>query len=108
MRTRFIVSYGGWNRDFNLTTGIDLTPDGQVTSYCLSPLAHAIQPPVSCALLLSKKLRVNSLSIIPNPHSKLPFVIVDFHFNPSGLCVPECIAHRLRCNPVDLISKDRI
>src|SRR5438876_11706793 len=100
MPTRFCVIDGRWNHNFNLTTAIHFTPDSQVTSHSLRAFAHAIQPPVSGALLLSKELRVNPLSIIPNSHSKLPFVIADFHFDRSRVCVPECIAYRLGSNPV--------
>jgi len=83
MRSGFRISDGGWNRDFNLTTGIDLTPDNQVTSHSLRAFAHAIQPPVSGALLLSR-----NFGSIPfhhrEPYSKLSFVIADFHFDLSG------------------------
>src|SRR6266404_4948667 len=108
MRARFCVSDGCWNHDFYLTAAINLTPDSQVTSHSLRAFAHAIQPPVSCALLLSKELWINPLSIIANPYSKLPLVIADFHLDHSGLRVPERVAHRLGCNPVDFISKDGI
>src|SRR2546427_558358 len=83
------VTSGGLNREFHLRTGIDLTPNSQVTSHTLSAFAHSIQPPVSCAHLPSQKLRVNAPSIIPNPHAKLPFVVSDFHLDLTSLAVPE-------------------
>jgi len=70
--------------------------------------AHAISTPsVRCALAL-QGTSGHPLSIIANPTRSWSFVIADFHFDLSGLCVPERIPHRLGCNPVDFISKDRI
>src|SRR6266849_4546026 len=44
----------------------------------------------------------------PAPQPKLPFVIPDLHFDPPRHCVPERIAQCLPCNPVDLVSQNRM
>ena len=60
------------------------------------------------APLFLKNLRVDALPVIPDPQAKLPFVIVDFHFDLPRLSVPRGIAQRLAGNPVDFVADDRM
>src|SRR5262249_9250785 len=50
-----------------------------------------------------KNLWVNALSIVSDAQAKLSWVIPDFYFNPRRLCVQECVAQCLACNPVDIV-----
>src|SRR6266436_2520642 len=97
---------GGRHAQLNLRARIDLTPDGQLTSHQLGSFAHATQTVVPSVAVSIKMLRVDALSVIPDPQPKLPFVIPDFHFDPLRLCVLEGIAHCFSCDPVDFISED--
>jgi hypothetical protein len=67
-----------------------------------------MQSKVPWARLLAKNLRVNPLSVVPDPQPKLLCVIVDFDFDLSRLCVAECIAQGLACNPVDFVPQNRM
>jgi hypothetical protein len=51
-------------------------------------------------------VRVNALAVVPDPQTKLPFVIADFHFDLPRLGVPACIAQRLGCDSVDFVSEN--
>ena len=55
----------------------------------------------------TNNLGVDALSVVPDQQTKLALVIPDLHFDPPRLCVPECVAHRLACNPVDLVADQR-
>jgi len=68
----------------------------------------AMQAKVSGAPVSAENRWVDALSVIPNPHSKLPFVIPDFHFDLSRVCVLECIADSLGGNAVDFVSENRM
>src|SRR2546428_2899961 len=46
-------------------------------------------------------------SIVADPQPKLPLAIMDFDFDATRVCVPECIAHRLDCNPVGRVPEGR-
>ena len=74
----------------------------------LGAFMHAIQTPMSGAPFFIEELRVHALPVIPNPQPKLPFVIPYFQFYLPRLCVPEGIAQRLGCNPVDFVSEYRM
>src|SRR5271167_4968942 len=89
------VSSGGRNTQFNLCTGIALTPDRHLPPHKFGAFAHAVQAIVSFAPFSSKNLRINTLSIIPDTESELLLVIPDFDFYPPRLCVPEGVAQRL-------------
>jgi hypothetical protein len=52
-----------------------------------------------------KELGLHTLPVIPDSQAKLPFLVLDFHFYVPRLCVPEGVAHRLGCNPVDFIAE---
>jgi hypothetical protein len=65
-----------------------------------------MQSKVPWARMLAKNLRVNPLSVVPDTQPKLSCVIVDFHFDLSRLCVAECIAQGLACNPVDFVPQN--
>jgi len=91
----FCVRDGGGNGQLNLGTGIGFAPDRQLTPRKLGALAHARQSVVSGAAACAKNLRVNALSVIPDPQPKLPAVVVEVHLDPLGLCVPERLAQRL-------------
>jgi hypothetical protein len=65
-----------------------------------------MQSKVPWARMLAKNLRVNPLSVVPDPQAKLSCVIVDFDFDLSRLCVAECIAQGLACNPVDFVPQN--
>src|SRR5271163_2015909 len=99
---------GARNAQLNLGAGIELTPDSQRTSHQLGAFAHATQTVVPRVAVSIKMLRVNALTVIPDPQPKLPFVITDFHFDPLRLGVLEGIAQRFRCDPVDFVSEDRM
>src|SRR6202167_5389822 len=58
--------------------------------------------------LLAKNLRVNPLSVVPDTQPKLSCVVVDFHFDLSRVCVAECIAQGLACNPVNFVPQNRM
>src|ERR1700677_3304020 len=65
-----------------------------------------MQSKVPWARILTKNLRVNPFSVVPDPQPKLLCVIVDFHFDLSRLCVAECIAQGLAGNPVDFVPQN--
>src|SRR5580704_17648876 len=67
-----------------------------------------MQSKVPWARMPAKNLRVNPLSVVSDPQSKMSCVIVDFHFDLSRLCVSECIAQGLACNPVDFVPQNRM
>ncbi len=94
-------------REFNLRTGIELTPDGQLTACKFGAFAHAMQAKMSGTPISTKNPGIDPFSVVSNPQSKLPFVIADIDFYLPRLCVPECIAQRLGRNPVDFIAQDR-
>jgi len=79
-----------------------------VRPYKFGAFVHAIQAPMAGAPFSMKKLRVHTLPVIPDPQPKLPFVIADFHFDVPSLGVPEGVAHRLACNPVNFIAEYRM
>src|SRR5204863_5931376 len=53
-----------------------------------------------------KHLLIDALSVVQYPQAKLPPFIMDFHLDPPRLCVPECVAHCLAGNPVDIVPDD--
>src|SRR3984885_7775305 len=65
-----------------------------------------MQSKVPWARLLAENLRVNPFSVVPDPQPKLSCIIVDFHFDLSRLCVVECIAQGLACNPIDFVPQN--
>src|SRR6266404_4288223 len=56
---------------------------------------------------LPANVRIDALSVVADPQSKLRRVIVEFHFDPRRVCVPETITQRLTCNPVDFVPERR-
>jgi hypothetical protein len=53
-----------------------------------------------------QEIGVDALAIIPDPQPNLLLVIADLDFNLLRPCVPECIAQRLTCDPVDLVTHE--
>src|SRR5439155_15838453 len=97
---------GGGNAQLGLCAGVELTPDDQLTSHKFGAFVHTWQTVVSGAPASIKKLRVNALTVVPDPQTKAPLLIADFHFDPPRVCVAECIAHRLAGNPIDFVPED--
>ena len=67
-----------------------------------------MEPEMSDTPLCSQKVRVDALAIIPDPLSKLPLVIAQFHFNLLRLGMSECIAQGLARDLVDFVTHDRV
>jgi hypothetical protein len=78
-----------------------------LTSGKFGSFAHAWQPVMPGAATFVENLAVDASSIVPDPQAKLPFVVVDVYFYPLGVGVPECVAQRLTCNPVDFVPDQR-
>ena len=104
---RFRVCNGGWNGQFGLRTGNELAPDSQLTSDSPGAFVHAGQAVVPVLPVSAENLRVDAFSIVADPQPKLPLAIMDFDFDATRVCVPECIAQRLDCNPVGLVPEGR-
>src|SRR5215470_8103375 len=104
---RFSVSNRARNGQFGFSTGIEFTPDRQLRPDKFGALVHARQTVVSDAPAFTKNLRINPLSVVPDPQSKLSLLIANFHLDPSRLCVLECITQRLACNPIDFVPEER-
>jgi hypothetical protein len=51
-------------------------------------------------------LWIDPSSVVPNPQSKLLPIITDFHFDLTGLRVPEGVSKRLARNSIDFIPRD--
>jgi hypothetical protein len=82
-----------------------LAPDSQLAARKSGAFAHTMHAIMSGAPIASKNLWINPFSIIPYPQPKLPGVIVYFNFYLTRLRVPECIAQRLACDPVDFVAE---
>ena len=67
-----------------------------------------MQPEVPGTSLCGQEVWVDSLAIIANPQSKLMLIITELHFNLLRLGMSECIAQRLTCDAVDLVTHDRV
>src|SRR5439155_14486653 len=104
---RYCVRNGGGNGQLGLRAGIELAPNSQLPSDSLGAFVHAGQAVVASLPLSAEKLRVDAFSIVADPQPKLPLAIPDFNFDPARVRVPECIAHRLDCNPVGLVTGER-
>src|SRR5271165_253202 len=63
-RSRAHISSGGRNAEIYLRARIQLTQDRQLTAYKLGAFTHALQAVVSLAPISSKKLRVDTVSVI--------------------------------------------
>jgi hypothetical protein len=68
---------------------------------------HSGQAMVPLAASFTQNLRIDALSIVPDPHSKLPSVVLDLHFDPPRLCVLERIAQRFDGDPIDFVPDER-
>src|SRR6185312_11423551 len=64
--------------------------------------------PVSCEPTPIEHAPIHALAVIPNSQPKLGFVVADFDFDSPRRGMPACIAKRLGCNSVNLVSEDRI
>src|SRR5712691_12361806 len=95
------------NTELGLRTGIEPADDSKLAPHKLGALLHAGQTMVSGAPAFLENLRVDALAVVPDPQPKLPFGILDFHFDAPCLCVQECVAHRLTGNPVDFVPDER-
>lgn len=58
-------------------------------------LAHTVQTKMPVAPTLREHCRVDALSVVPDVRPKLPFAIVEFHFDVLRLDVREGIAQCL-------------
>jgi hypothetical protein len=103
---RVCVSDGGGNDQLDLGAGIGLTPDSQFRPDKSRAFMHAGQTVMSVETALVQNLRVDSFSVVPDVHPKLPFVVMDIHFDSLGGCMTERIAQSLRCNPIDFVPED--
>src|SRR6266436_4257221 len=107
-RGRCLISTRCGNPQLNLRARIEFTPDRQLPAQKLGSFAHAAQPVVSGTSVSIQKLRVNTLSIIPDPQTKLPFVVAEFHFDPPRLRVLKGVTHSFARTPLDFVAKDRM
>ena len=98
----------GRNAQLDFRAGTKLAPDGQLTAYEIGALAHAMQTKMSGTTVAAEYLRIDSRSVIADSQPELTFIIADFHFDLVRLCVAEGIAHRLTCDPIDFVPKDRM
>src|SRR5262249_12830572 len=57
---------------------------------------------------LAENLRVYTFAVIPNPQTQITLIILYLHLDAPSLSVVECIAQRLACNPINVITQDRI
>src|SRR6266700_6142606 len=98
---RFGVRDGGGNGQLGLHTGVEFTPDRELTSHKFGAFVHTRQTVVSGAPASIQERRINALAVVPHPQPKLPLVVADFHFYSLRVCVSECITQRLASDPVD-------
>src|SRR5579863_10519278 len=104
---RFRVCHRRGNGQLDLCTGVEPTGDSQLAPHTFGALLHASQTEMSGPPAFSKNLLIDALSVVQDPQPKLPPFIDDFHFDPPGLSMKECIAHRLACNPVHVVADER-
>ena len=76
----------GGNRQLDLGTGIELTPDGQRSPRQFGAFFYARQAVMALAAPNVQNLQVDALAIISHPHPELTLVVVDFHFDAAAAC----------------------
>src|ERR1700675_5058228 len=89
-----VCKVGGYGQ-LDLRTGIEPNRDSQLAPHKFGPFLHPSQAEVAGASTPTKHLLIDALSVVQDPHPKLPPFMPDFHIDPPRLRVPECIAHRL-------------
>ena len=96
------------NAQFHLRARIQLAPHGELAAYELRALPHAAQAEVPFPALRAQHLRVDPLAVVAHPHSKLPLVVADLHFDLLRSRVAEGVAQRLAGDAEDLVAHDRM
>src|SRR6267378_7358398 len=88
-RRRLSVNKGGGKGQLDFCTGIEFTPDLQLSANQFGAFVHARQAVMSGLPISGQDLGVNPFSVVTYPHAKLPLAIPDLHFNLPRVCVPE-------------------
>jgi len=83
------ISSGGRNAALDLRARNQLTQDHQLAAHKFGAFTHALQAVVPLAPISSKKLRVDTLSIISDTDPELLFVIPNFDLYLLRPGVPE-------------------
>src|SRR5262249_34068000 len=104
---RLRVRYGRGDHQLDFGARAGFTPDRQLRAGQLGTLVHARQAVMARASACREDLRVDALSIVAESQPKLPFVVMDIHFDMPRAGVAECVAQRLARNPVDFVPYDR-
>lgn len=84
------VSSGTRNAQLDLRAGSHRAPDFELSAGVLSALAHALQAPATFPASLDQ-VRIDSGSIVPNPHPQKTLGVLDLRFNFGRLRVAEGI-----------------
>src|ERR1700722_9704656 len=104
---RFCVCHGCRYGDLNLRSRPRLAPKVQLSAHQLCTFADSGQTPMPSERAFVKYLRVNSDSVIAEPHAKLLNVVANINFNLIGARVAEGVSQNLLANPIELVLKNR-
>src|SRR6266849_6387920 len=93
---------------FHLRAGSAFAPYVQLSADTLGALTHPPQAKVSRAAFLTEQARINADAIIPHAGANLPYIILDFHFDPACMRVVEGVAQCFARNSVNFIPQHRM
>src|SRR5580658_8000784 len=97
-----LVGHRSWNGQFHFSARTHLTPETQVRTDALCPLAHPRYAKVA-GLSAGQYLGVDPSASVTHTQTKLILIVPDFDLNEAGSGVCEGVPDHLADNTVDLV-----
>jgi hypothetical protein len=101
-----LVGHRSWNGQFHFSARTHLTPETQVRTDALCPLAHPRYAKVA-GLSAGQYLGVDPSAIVTHTQTKLILIVPDFDLNEAGSGVCEGVPDHLARYPIDFVLKHR-